>query len=45
MSEEMDKKCLYNYESKLPPCVILRVYKFSYLSDFISDNKSKLNDL
>jgi NAD-dependent dihydropyrimidine dehydrogenase PreA subunit len=45
MSEEIDKKCLYNYESKLPPCVILRVYKFSYLSDFISDNKSKLNDL
>jgi NAD-dependent dihydropyrimidine dehydrogenase PreA subunit len=45
MSKEIDKKCLYDYESKLPPCVILRVYKFSYLSDFITDNKSKLNDL
>lgn len=45
MGKESDKKCLYNYETKLPPCVILRVYKFSYLSDFITNNKSKLDDL
>ena len=45
MSEKINTKCLYDYDSKLPPCVILRVFKFSNLSDFISNNKSKINDL
>ena len=45
MSNDTDKECSYNYETQLPPCVILRVYKFSYLSDFITNNKTKLIDL
>jgi NAD-dependent dihydropyrimidine dehydrogenase PreA subunit len=43
----MDKevgKCLYNYDTKLPPCVILRVFKYSYLHDFINDHKTKTSD-
>lgn len=41
----MDKTCLYEYDTRFPPCVILRVYKYSYLSDLINNNKSKINDL
>ncbi len=43
--ENNKKICLYNYESKLPPCVILRVNKYSYLNDLINDNKSKTSDI
>jgi NAD-dependent dihydropyrimidine dehydrogenase PreA subunit len=45
MSVNNNKKCAYTYDSKLPPCVILRVHKYSYLSDFINDKKSRVDDL
>lgn len=45
MEEKKTGKCLYKYETLLPPCIVLRVKKYSYLKDFIEDNEKKSNDL
>lgn len=45
MDDKSTGKCLYKYETSLPPCVVLRVFKYSYLKDFISDVKGKTSDL
>jgi ferredoxin len=45
MEEKKTGKCLYKYETLLPPCIVLRVKKYSYLKDFLEDNEKKTNDL
>ncbi|MBS1578314.1 MAG: hypothetical protein JST29_01585 [Bacteroidetes bacterium] len=45
MSNSETGKCLYNYNTILPPCIVLRVYKYSYLKDFLSDKSGKAIDL
>lgn len=44
MKNNQTGKCLYKYDTKLPPCVVLRVSKYSYLNNFINDKKGKNND-
>jgi len=36
--------CLYKYESNLPPCLIMRIFKYGYLKDFLSDNNKNFSD-
>ena len=46
MHEETEKHCLYEYNSKHPPCVTLNVNKFSNLENFIAgETKEGTKDL
>lgn len=42
---EFDKRCLYSFKTKLPSCILLRVYRYSYLKDFISNTRTSFQDL
>jgi NAD-dependent dihydropyrimidine dehydrogenase PreA subunit len=39
------KYCPHEYETKLPPCVNLRVVKYNYLKDFLNNNKGANKDI
>lgn len=45
MNNEEASSCPHEYHTRFPPCIILRVNKYSYLSDFIIDFSSKKDDL
>lgn len=42
--EKIPGICLYKYETKLPPCIVLRVFQYGYLKDFLLGNSKGYSD-